>query len=785
MNGGRSGDEVMKMNNVLILLLMVVTLFGCGSPRGGGGTGGGGGTVPGASILTMTMSAATLASGASATVTATLVDGAGAPVANARIIFSTSQTTDTFLGLASTISVTTNANGVASVVLTAGTVGGSATLTAASGAASAVLTYTVNVGSISLALTDIGTGAVVSNIVIGVPIKVTATVLDGAGAPVAGTVVTFTTDSAVGLFIPVSATALTDVSGKASVNLDGVVAGAATVTATVQLGVSALTGSSAYSVGAAVLTMPNAMVFGANPLSANGSTSVAVDVFSGGALVTTPVSVTFSSTCSVAGTATLSSPVTTVGGTATATYTDKGCGAADTITASVAGVTRTGTLTITPPSAGSIQFVSAVPAQIALKGTGGAGRQETSIVTFKVLDTAGNPLAGKVVTFALSTAVGGITLSQLNGTTDALGQVGTVVSSGTISTPVRVIATTPGTGVTLQTLSGVLTITTGIPDQDSASLSATKLNIEGWTPDGTTTVLTMRLSDHFNNPVPDGTAVNFVTEGGQVVGTCSTLAGACTSTLTSANPRPVNGRVTVLAYAVGEESFIDLNGNGLADNAGEMLDINGISTDLAEAFSDYNENGLRDPAEPFIDFNNDGLYTLADNKYSGVLCNPAAGVFCAASPNVHVRDSIVIVFSSSTTAPITVTAAGLLDLGGGNPAPIVAGDCNTPVSATFKITDIHGNAMPVGTTIKFTTSNGTITSTSSFIVPNTSANVATSPTAFDYTVNLKSDATFTPAVVGPPAVAAFCTDTTPVGSLTVTVTTPLAVVTSGSVTVTN
>jgi len=764
----------MKMNNVLVLLIVMATLIGCGSPRGGTAA-----ATAGASALSMTISTTTLAAGATATVTATLVDGAGAPVANAVVTFATSQATDTF----SAATATTNALGIATTILTAGAVGGAATLTATSGANAVVIAYTVDLSGVTLALTNPATGAAVSNILIGSPIKVTATVLNGAGAAVVGAVVTFTTNTAIGSFIPASATALTDATGKASVNLDGVVAGAATVTATVQVGATALTGSAAYSVGAAVLTMPNPMVFGVNPLSANGSTSVAVAVFSGGALVTTPVSVTFSSTCSVAGTATISSPVTTVGGTATATYTDNGCGAADTITASVAGITLTGTLTISPPSSGSIQFISAVPAQIALKGTGGAGRQETSIVTFKVLDTAGNPLAGKVVTFALSTSVGGITLSQPNATTDALGQVSTVVSSGTVSTPVRVIATTPGTGVTLQTLSGVLTITTGIPDQDSASLYATKLNIEGWAVDGSTTVLTMRLSDHFNNPVPDGTAVNFVTEGGQIVGTCSTAAGACTSTLTSANPRPLDGRVTVMAYAVGEESFIDLNGNGLADNAGEMLDINGFSTDLAEAFSDYNENGLRDPAEPFIDFNADSLFTPADGKFSGVLCNPTAGVFCAASPNVHVRDSIVIVFSSSAamiTPPVVAP-----DLGGANTPANVAVQCNKAPTATFKITDMNGNAMPVGTTVKFTTTNGTLTGTTSFVVPNTNAKVATSPTAFDYTVSLKSDATFTAAVAGPPPVAAFCTDTTPAGTLTVTVTTPLGVVTTGSVAVNN
>jgi len=683
----------------------------------------------------------------------------------------------------------TNTQGIATTILTTGVDGGPGILTVTAGTASAFVNYKINTGTVTVALTDPATGAAVSNIVIGSPIKVTATVLDGSNVAVPNAIVTFST-GALGTITPTSATALTDATGKASVNLDGVAVGADTVTASVQLGISALTGSAVYSVGAAVLTMPNAMRFGVNPLSANGSTSVAVDVFSGGTLVTMPVAVSFSSNCSLAGTAVISSPVTTVNGTATATYTDQGCGAVDTVTASVAGIARTGTLTITPPSSGSIQFVSAVPSQITLKGTGGQGRQETSIVTFKVLDTTGNPLAGKLVNFALSTSVGGISLSQLSGTSDALGMVSTTVSSGTISTPVRVIATTQGVLATpLQTLSDVLTITTGIPDQDSVSLSATKLNIEGWSVDGVTSVLTMRLSDHFNNPVPDGTVVNFITEGGQIVGSCITTLGACSSTLTSANPRPVDGRVTVLAFAVGEESFTDLNSNGLADNVGEMVDINGFNTDLGEAFLDSNGNGVHDVNEFFVDFNADGIFTPVDGKYSGVLCNKnpldpnfVAG-FCSVSPNVHVRGSTEIVFSSSTPAPITVTPAGPLDLGGKNTPANVAIQCNKAPSATFRITDIHGNAMPVGTTIKFTTTNGTITGTSSFVVPNTSAKappLATlAPGIFDFTVKLKSDATFTPAV--PPA-AAFCTDPTPSGALTLTVTTPGTVVTSGMVT---
>src|SRR5206468_6170636 len=130
---------------------------------------------------------------------------------------------------------------------------------------------------------------------------------------------------------------------------------------------------------------------------------------------------------------------------------------------------------------------------------------------------------------------------------------------------------------------------------------------------GQTAVLTARLADHFGNTVPDGTAVNFITEGGSIGSSCTTTTGSCTATFTSQNLRPTNGRVSVLAYAVGEEGFSDTDGDGLADKVpNELVDANGVSTDMPEAFLDSNENGVRDGGETFIDFNNNGNYDAAD-----------------------------------------------------------------------------------------------------------------------------------------------------------------------------
>ena len=257
-------------------------------------------------------------------------------------------------------------------------------------------------------------------------------------------------------------------------------------------------------------------------------------------------------------------------------------------------------------------------------------------------------------------------------------------------------------------------------------------------------------------------------------------------TLTSQLPRPGNGRVTVLAYAVGEESFTDLNGNGWADLAptNEMIDVNAASTDLAEIFVDYNENGTRDAAtEPFIDFNNDGVFNAADGKYSGVLCDnvnagrSSAGT-CASSKTTHVRASHQIIFSSSDPGAILIDGAApftvALDPCVPGAAPPGPGRTGLPSNITVTVYDVNGNAMPQGTTVAIGTDNGTIVGVSSYVVENTTACrsgvagcpvSAASPTLGDYVFTLKSDAAYDPAT-------GTCANTSASGTLTVTVTPP-------------
>ncbi len=467
----------------------------------------------------------------------------------------------------------------------------------------------------------------------------------------------------------------------------------------------------AFSAGTIAVAVPS--------LAAGGGTSLTVSlVGSDGNLYLQDTTITFSSACIAQSLATAPA-VSTSTGVATTTYSATGCSGADVITASATAagevVSATGTVTVAASVVGSIQFISATPQKIGLQGTGGVGLPETSTVIFKVVDSTGGPVAGSGVTFALDTSVGGITNTPSSAVSGADGSVQTVVKSGSVATSVRVSATVTGLGIGTQ--SSQLVITTGLPDQDSTSLSVSCNNVEGFDRDGTQVDVTVRLADRYNNPVPDGTAVTFNTEGGRILGSCSTTtttteSGLCSVTWTSANPRPADGRSTIIATAIGEESFVDVNGNGIFDNVDTW-------TDLAEAFRNDNENvdlngdPVYDPGEFFVDFNQDQVRSPGDGQFNGLLCagpgSPAGG--CSSNQKLTVSSSNLIIMSGST-AKIADSVGGN-NFGTGIPPVLVGGG-----TITFTIGDFRDQPMPEGTKITAEGSTGlTIGNPKSYTVP--------------------------------------------------------------------
>ena len=652
-----------------------------------------------------------------------------------------------------------------------------------------------------------------------------ATVRDSKGNAVPNAAVTFTTTDKTGVFVPASGTALTDASGVARITLPaGSQAGAYTVTAATTVDGKSSLGTTNYSVTFPALTLSTLTIAPAT-LSAGGTASLSVIVLNGATPFTPAQSISFTSPCVSAGKATVSSPVITVNGVASTSYTDKGCGGADTITASttLSGSTfsQTGTVNVQPATAGQVAFVSALPQNIAMKGTGGPGRQETATVTFKVLDKNSNPVSGRAVNFSLDTNAGGLTLNPASATSGADGTVSTVVAAGTVNTPVRVTATL--TGTVIATVSDQLVISTGIPDQNSFSLSTKIFNTEGMNHDGCAngvgSEVRVSLADHFNNPVPDGTAVSFTAEGGAIGASCLTglsntqlangavitqkgTPGECSVLFCAAQPRPADGRVTIMAYALGEESFVDdpnlpssINrydpGESFQDLCEPFRNDRAITNPEANSTVRDTRNGNVCPGptlgEPYIDTNGDGIYTTAgDGKYNGVLnIDPATQrtVADGTRPTVHVRSSLVQVMSTSgaTITPFTLSPYNLSHCVDGTPFVNTAQTLRFAIRdnnpTTFAGNGLPGNILPAGTTIQFSASNGTLIGDGTFIVPNTNEQ---SSAVWTYSVSMQSDASQTSAAFG-----YACTNTIMSGFLNVKVTTPLGVITTQSFPVTD
>jgi len=369
----------------------------------------------------------------------------------------------------------------------------------------------------------------------------------------------------------------------------------------------------------------------------------------------------------------------------------------------------TGVVTVASAGVGSIQFISATPEKIGLQGTGGVGLPETSTLVFRVVDATGGPKPGEEVTFSLNTNVGGINLTPTTATTGADGRVQTVVQAGTVATTVRVTATVDSTGTATQ--SSGLIITTGLPRQSAFSISKGECtNMEAFNHDNVRNPITVILSDRFQNPVPDGTAVSFNAEGGQITGGCTTVGGSCTVDWVSAEPRPSDGRVTIIATAIGEETFLDANSNGYFDDADSTF------FDLDEPYRDDDESGDYNPTFDgyFFDFNNNNVRDLADGQYSGLLCGGPGG---AADAGGRCSSSDTIGIAASTVISMATDAA-IID-------HLPAGDLSltaTPLQFTVIVSDAKADPadrqpMAAGTTIEIETDNGEIIGVDSYEVP--------------------------------------------------------------------
>jgi len=207
---------------------------------------------------------------------------------------------------------------------------------------------------------------------------------------------------------------------------------------------------------------------------------------------------------------------------------------------------------------------------------------------------------------------------------------------------------------------------TQIADQNSFSISREKTAVEALNLEGVTSDITARVADRHNNPVPDNTAIKFLTNGGRIQPQCLTVNGECTVTWTEQLPTPSSFEAIIIAYTTGEESFTDLNDN-------DKYDVGEIFTDNSEPFFDVNKDSIRNINEEFIDANNDNIFDAADGLFTGAPC---------VGDNT-VCNRITTLVWNSTDILLSGSYANILDIQNSNP-------------------------MADGTTVEITSSQGTV-----------------------------------------------------------------------------
>lgn len=530
-----------------------------------------------------------------------------------------------------------------------------------------------------------------------------ATVADAKGAPLANALVSFSTDytvATVGGGVA-GVTALTDSNGVAKVLISPLTittSGAATLTAAAYINGTSVTGSLNFGTSASNVSLAS-MTTSASTIGALETDTVTVVGLVNGT-ASAGVIVNFSALCGVFSPA---SATTNSSGVAITTFqSDVSCGTLSpvSLTASAVGA-ATGiskSIVVTPAKAANIVFTSATP--VLMYVSSAASGNKTSIVKFQVVNSNGIGISSppQNVTFSLSQAAidAGVKFS-VSGTrtsvaqtlsTDGSGYASIQIAAGTLPIPVAVTATL-ATDSTISASSLGLAVTTGAATQNAASLSATKLSIEAWNTDGVETVLNMRVADRMANPVPDGTIINFVANAGLIVpATCSTLSSACSPAVPiifrSQGTRPLNGRVTILAYLNGEESFVDTNGDNVWQS-GESF--HGVG----RAFVDSNEDGIWQAGEQIIGTSSGS--SACFNPLSSDLAIPNT---CASSTdwsgNILVRRQITITLSTSV-ASITQTAAARTATG----FKVWVHDSNAQANVNGNVPSF--NAMPTGSTI--------------------------------------------------------------------------------------
>ena len=150
-----------------------------------------------------------------------------------------------------------------------------------------------------------------------------------------------------------------------------------------------------------------------------------------------------------------------------------------------------------------------------------------------------------------------------------------------------------------------------------------------------TSEISVQIGDNNNQLITGSHTIFFRTEWGLIDPSCITENGGCSVTWRSGSPdtEPADHKNTIVAYtATGEESFGDVNGNGIFDNGDEFntdlyADVQEPFVNADESFSVADFSDTFTAGDTIIDTINgidltgaDGVHNDGDSLYNGSNC---------------------------------------------------------------------------------------------------------------------------------------------------------------------
>lgn len=503
------------------------------------------------------------------------------------------------------------------------------------------------------------------------------TVTDASGKAISGAMVTFTATGGV-TFGTSNGAVLTNANGEASISVkptNTTDTGAYSISATaVYNDKTATTAASNFSLQPANISL-SSLAASNTSLSSGGTTNITLVTLDANTnTVLNDIVVNFSATC---GTFANNSVTSSNQGNITTTYkainTDgKLCEGTQTITAtnSTGTVSKTIALNIAAIQANSIIYSTDKNVSLVARGSGSS---TSDTVEFTVYAN-GTPAANKQVIISKNYAPSDFSFGTLNNqsdvilTSDSDGKITLNVYPGNLPGPVELKAALASNS-SIYALSKNLTVVNSRASQNGVTLAFDKNVLLNNTADSTT--ITMHLTNRNGTNVPAGTVVNFIAEGGRITPSCSTdTNGECKVIFTSQNPRPIDGRVSVLAYLEGDKDYYDVNG----DNA-YTAGVDTLTRNIGDAYRDDNENNSYNSTIGEFIYRRGATGSCGNTSFTGISLPTD---FIQPDPNNILNRSLL---TSNMTSFLSYLAQ-----------PNIDNTCDTGLAATLRHQEIFGFA---------------------------------------------------------------------------------------------